>query len=52
MEPTPTPASAQIPPATSGTATVQPSMIDDNTKQQMIQAMAQQSGMNLDWSQK
>ncbi|XP_031353729.1 nuclear RNA export factor 1 isoform X2 [Photinus pyralis] len=27
-------------------------MVDDNTKQQMIQTMSQQSGMNLEWSQK
>ncbi|KAK4874726.1 hypothetical protein RN001_014086 [Aquatica leii] len=29
-----------------------PPMIDDNTKQQMIQTMSQQSGMNIEWSQK
>ncbi|KAF5288344.1 hypothetical protein FQR65_LT12079 [Abscondita terminalis] len=29
-----------------------PPIIDDGTKQQMIQTMSQQSGMNLEWSQK
>lgn len=33
-------------------APVPSSMVDGNTKQQMIQTMSQQSGMNLEWSQK
>ncbi|KAF5277675.1 hypothetical protein FQA39_LY18444 [Lamprigera yunnana] len=27
-------------------------MVDDNTKQQMVQTMSQNSGMNMEWSQK
>ncbi|XP_018319322.1 nuclear RNA export factor 1 isoform X2 [Agrilus planipennis] len=46
------PVQTPAPPNTPVTTPPSTSIPDDAVKQQMVQAMAQQSGMNLDWSQK
>lgn len=46
VAPPPTPSVSTVVPAPSATGA------DESTKQQMVQALSQMSGMNLDWSQK
>lgn len=49
----PTPQPLPVPPdVVAGVSNLQVNHAPDMTKEQMVQAMAQMSGMNMEWSQK